>query len=147
MTSPSSRPPRVVLDTNLVLAALVFGGGVPGAFRTAWQQDRFQPLIARPTLAELLRVLAYPKFRLAPAEQRELLADYLPWCETVQIPVPSPATPTCRGPFDKPFLELAVAGKAGFLVTGDQDLLALAAEFPLPIVTPNRFLADLAPPA
>lgn len=137
------QPPRVVLDTNLVLSALVFGGGRPGALRRAWQQTRFIPLIATPTAAELLRTLSYPKFKLSAAEQEKLLADYLPWCETVKIPDPPPATPVCRDPFDQPFLQLAIAGKAQFLVTGNADLLILAQEFSLPIVTAAQLLQRL----
>jgi uncharacterized protein len=139
----AGRPPRVVVDTNLVLSALVFGAGTPGALRHAWQQARLQPLVSKPTATELLRALAYPKFKLSSAEQEELLADYLPWCETVAIPEPPPATPPCRGPSDQPFLHLAVAGKADFLVTGDADLLALAGTFSCPITTAARFLGKL----
>ena len=51
-----------------------------------------------------------------------------------------PPTPPCRDPFDVPLLELALAGEADFLVTGDQDLLSLASEFPCPIVNANSFL-------
>jgi putative PIN family toxin of toxin-antitoxin system len=142
-------PPRVVLDTNLVLSCLalstgVFGGGRPGALRRAWQQDRIAPLIATPTAAELLRTLGYPKFKLSAAEQEELLADYLPWCETVTIPNPPPATPLCRDPFDQPFLQLAIVGKAQYLVTGDADLLTLAPEFGPRIVTAAQLLETLA---
>jgi predicted nucleic acid-binding protein len=50
----------VVLDTNLVRSALVFGGGALGALRCAWRQAHFQPLVSRPTATELLRALAYP---------------------------------------------------------------------------------------
>ncbi len=92
------------------------------------------------TAAELLRALAYPKFELSSAEQEELLADYLPWCETVSIPKPPPTTLACRDPSDQPFLHLAVAGQADFLVTGDADLLALAAEFSCPLSLPQTFL-------
>lgn len=141
--SKADRPPRVVVDTNLVLSALVFGGDTPGAGRQAWQQARFQPLVSNPTVAELLRALAYPKFKLSPAEQEELLADYLPWCETVSIPEPPPATPSCREPSDQPFLHLAVAGTTDFLITGDADLLALAGKFSCPLTTAARFLGKL----
>jgi predicted nucleic acid-binding protein len=66
---------------------------------------------------------------LSHAEQDELLADYLPYVETVRIPQPLPAVPDCRDVLDLPFMHLAVAGKAQVLVSGDRDLLAIAAEF------------------
>jgi len=103
-----SQPPRVVLDTNLVLSALVFAQGRLTVLRHAWQEARFVPLVSRATTAELIRVLAYPKFKLDADQQGELLADYLPWCETVRIPSPPPATPACRDVYDQPFLQLAV---------------------------------------
>jgi len=141
----SARPPRVVIDTNLVLSALVFTQGRLTRLRQAWQDHRIQPLVSRDTAAELMRVLAYPKFKLSPDEQRELLADYLPCCKTVGIPNPLPETPACRDGFDVPFLQLAVAGKADVLVTGDRDLLVLAGVFVCPIVTAEQFMKTLTP--
>jgi len=120
---------RAVLDTNVVLSALVFRGGAAGQVRQAWQRGLVLPLASTATVQELVRVLAYPKFRLSKAEQDELLADYLPYAETVRIPQPPPAVPDCRDVLDLPFMHLAVAGKAQVLVSGDRDLLAIAAEF------------------
>ena len=120
---------RVVLDTNVVLSALVFGGGQAGQLRRAWQAGAFVPLASAVTVQELVRVLAYPKFALARAAQDELLADYLPYAETVRIPQPPPTVPECRDALDLPFLHLAVAGTAQVLVSGDRDLLVMATEF------------------
>ncbi|MEI6484501.1 MAG: putative toxin-antitoxin system toxin component, PIN family, partial [Betaproteobacteria bacterium] len=122
-------PFRAVLDTNVVLSALVFRGGTAGQLRLAWQRGLVLPLASTATVQELVRVLAYPKFRLSQAEQDELLADYLPYAETVRIPQPPPTVPECRDALDLPFMHLAVAGKAQFLVSGDRDLLAIAAKF------------------
>lgn len=119
-------PPRVVLDTHMVLSALLFGGGPAARVRVGWQSGRFVPLASKATAQELVRVLGYPKFKLSAAEQEELLADLMPWVEVVRVPDPPPAVPACRDPFDLPFLHLAVAGKARALVSGDRDLLALA---------------------
>jgi putative PIN family toxin of toxin-antitoxin system len=135
---------RVVLDTNVVLSALVFGGSTAGRLRLAWQQGVFVPLASTATAQELLRVLAYPKFRLSAQEQDELLADYLPYTRTVRIPRPPPEVPVCRDLMDLPFMHLAVAGRAQVLVSGDRDLLALAEEFDkafvCPIVTLDEFV-------
>lgn len=119
-----SAPLRVVLDTNVVLSALVFGGGTAGRLRLGWQQGVFAPLASTATAQELVRVLAYPKFCLSKLEQDELLADYLPYTQAVRIPQPPPTVPECRDPLDVPFMHLAVAGKAQVLVSGDRDLLA-----------------------
>lgn len=124
-----SAAPRVVLDTHVVLSALVFGGGLAGRVRLAWQSGDFAPLASQATVQELVRVLGYPKFRLSAQDQGELLADYLPHVQAVRIPQPPPRVPDCRDPMDLPFLHLAAAGKAQVLVSGDQDLMDLAAPF------------------
>ena len=136
-------PPRVVIDTNLVLSALVFAGGRLAPLRPAWQGRHLLPLASSATVAELIRALAYPKFKLGSIEQEELLADYLPYCKTVRIPSPPPATPACRDALDVPFLQLALVGKAEALVTGDKDLLSLADKFSCPILSAQQFFRTL----
>jgi uncharacterized protein len=135
--------PRVVIDTNLVLSALVFAQGRLTPLRQAWQNRQIQPLVSKVTVAELIRVLNYPKFKLSAEDQQELLADYLPYCKSIIIPEPPPLTPKCRDAFDVPFLQLALAGEAQTLITGDQDLLCLASAFKCPIMTAEQFLTNL----
>ena len=142
MTAPGHSPPaRVVLDTNVVLSALVFGKGPPAQLRQAWQQSLIQPLASAASVQELVRVLAYPKFKLDAAEQQELLADYLPCTAIVKIPVPPPQVPACRDEFDVKFLHLAAAGGALALVTGDRDLLVLGQVGDCRILSPSQVLA------
>jgi uncharacterized protein len=132
--------PRVVLDTNVVLSALLFGGGSAARLRAGWQSGRFVPVASTATAQELVRVLAYPKFRLPADEQTELLADFIPWVQAVAIPNPPPDVPRCRDPHDPKFLHLAAAGKARALVSGDRDLLALAgARGVCPILSVDEF--------
>ena len=128
-------PPRPVLDTNVLLSALLFSSGTLTWLRRAWQAETIRPLVSRETTMELIRVLAYPKFRLSVDEREDLLGDFLPWCESVPIPK-GIEVPEYRDPLDRPFLELAVAAEADWLVTGDNDLLDLASAFSAPIVTP-----------
>ena len=139
-SASKTRVARVVLDTNVVLSALVFGGGAAGRMRTAWQAGAFMPLVSTATAQELVRVLAYPKFRLSAADREELLSDYLPYTTTVRIPDPPPSVPECRDPFDLRFLELATVGKAKALVTGDRDLVALAGQTKFSILALDAFL-------
>jgi putative PIN family toxin of toxin-antitoxin system len=135
--------PRAVIDTNVVLSALVFSGGVTARLRRRWQQGDFIALTSTATAQELVRVLAYPKFGLDLEGRDELLADYLPYTEVVPIPTPPPPVPTCRDPADLPFLILAVAGAADFLVTGDADLKALSEKVAFSILRPASFDAVL----
>jgi putative PIN family toxin of toxin-antitoxin system len=120
---------RVVFDTTTVVSALLFENGRLRWLRRHWQEGRCVPLVCRETAAELARVFAYPKFRLSRQERDELLAEYLPSCETLELR--ERCSVVCRDPKDQMFLDLAQSGNAGLLVTGDQDLLTLAAE-PLP---------------
>ena len=147
MTRISSQAPRVVLDTNVVLSALVFRSGVAGALRRAWQEKMCHPLVSAATTKELLRALAYPKFRLTADEQHELLADYLPYATTIDTSrlakMPVHTLPVCRDPSDTPFLQLAIAGKAHALVSDDKDLLVLSDQFAIPILTLDAFLKPL----
>jgi len=140
---PIDSPARVVLDTAVVVSALVFEAGRLAWLRCAWRQECIRPLVSKPTVTELLRVLAYPKFGLSPSEQRILQADYLPFCESVTAVVPANRIPQGRDPFDRPFLSLALAGRADFLVSGDEDLLVLASRFAVPIVKPAAELRTL----
>ena len=103
--------------------------------RGAWRASRITPLASRDTITELIRVLCYPKFALTDDEREDLLADYLSYAETVVVS-PVSEMPACRDRFDRAFLELALAGRADALVTGDKDLLVLAGEFQVPIVAP-----------
>ena len=76
---------------------------------------------------------------LSPHEQRELLADYLPWAHAISLSGPPPR-PVCRDPGDAPFIHLAIAGKARALVSGDKDLLALdGAPGLCPVLTIDAF--------
>ncbi|MEW9623422.1 putative toxin-antitoxin system toxin component, PIN family [Rhodanobacter geophilus] len=145
MSPPARGTPRWVLDTHVVLSALIRPGGVSGRLRLAWQAALCVPLASRATVAELIRVLAYPRFKLAPDEQHGLLADYLPWTETFRIPDPPPRTPPCRDPHDLPFPQLALAAKADALVTGDADLHVLAPLRGLAILTPAQAIERLTP--
>lgn len=100
------------------------------------------PLASTATARGRVRVLPYPKCRLAAPEQQDLLADDLPWETVVHIPDPPPAVPACRAPFDVPFLHPAIAGLARALFTGDRALLALVGtRGPCTVTAPDAFAA------
>lgn len=82
-------------------------------------------------------MLAYPKFCLGDEEQRELLGEYLVYCETVEWVEPCPLA--CRDKTDQAFLDLAYSGKADVLVTGDRALLELAGRTEFAIETPAAY--------
>jgi putative PIN family toxin of toxin-antitoxin system len=128
---------RVVFDTNVVLSALLFTHGRLSWLVGHWEAGDCVPLISRVAAEELTRILAYPKFRLTADEQLEALASYIPYCEAVEIVKSCPVL--CRDAQDQPFLDLAHSGKADVLVTGDEDLLALAGQTAFVIETPEDY--------
>lgn len=134
--------PRAVLDTNTLVSALVFRGGRLARLRVGWQAGRFVPVVCRETTAELLRVLAYPKFRLEPAEISALLADLLPWAETFRVRAPNKPIGGLADAADGVFVHLARQSRSGLLVTGDSHLLDLRGSLPgVEISTPAEFIA------
>ncbi len=132
------RPLRVVLDTNVVVSALVFREGRLAWLRDAWSRSRIVPLVSRETVAELVRVLAYPKLKLTEAETKTALAHYLEHAEALEKATTRERLPPCRDEDDLVFLRLAHAAAADALVTGDADLLAIAARSRIPILTPDE---------
>ena len=122
---------RAVFDTNVVISALVFSRRLQW-LRQAWRSGAVVPIVCHDTASELLRVLAYPKFRLTAAERDILLGDYLPFAELAEVPEPPPTLPiSCRDRDDTVFLQLAIASAADLLVSGDADLTVLADVYPV----------------
>jgi putative PIN family toxin of toxin-antitoxin system len=132
---------KVVLDTGVIVSALLFPGGRVTWLRDRWISGSIRPLVSRATVDELIRVLAYPKFKLSGPEIDTVLAAYLPFTQTVEVRSArdEPAMPACDDPDDQEFLYLTLDGEAEALVTGDDDLLRLGDEAPFPILTPAQF--------
>ena len=132
---------RAVLDTNVILSSLLFGGPM-GSLVNAWQTGRFQLLLSRAILEEVLRVLAYPKFSLTEGEIRGLLEEELiPFAETVIIRR-HPAI-RLRDPNDLHVVACALTGRARYLVTGDANLLSLQRIQQVEVIRPADFIARL----
>ena len=135
---------RVVLDTNCIVSALLFSRKNMAWLRHSWQSGEIVPLVSKDTANELLKVLAYPKFKLTGAEQALLLDDFLPYAATVTAFKLPRNLPVLRDPADQMYLRLAVTGKAKALVTGDNDLLVIKDSFKSPpIMTLSEFSAWL----
>lgn len=126
-----------MFDTTTVVSALVFANRRLSWLLEHWQEGGCAPLISSATAAELTRVLGYPKFRLSLGDRRELLAHYLPHCEIIEQLTRCPQI--CRDEKDQPFLDLAQSGGAELLVSGDNDLLALAGQTTFLIETPEAY--------
>jgi putative PIN family toxin of toxin-antitoxin system len=132
------KPLRVVLDTNVLVSALLFGGRA-GMLRDAWQDGRIIPLVSKATFAEFRKVLSYPKFKLSQREIRAIInEEILPFVEPVEID--DQVSGVCRNAHDDMFFAVAACGSAEYLVTGDQDLLVLKNYSTTRIVTVAEFL-------
>jgi len=134
-----AHPRRVVLDTNVVVSALLFRDGRLAWLREAWEARQFVPLVSAETIAELARVLGYPKFKLTDDEAKNLLAAYMEHAEAVGEVRRSVRVPRCRDEDDRAFLRLAYAARADVRVTGDEELLAVAAASRIPLLAPEAF--------
>ncbi len=142
-TPRPGRPPRVVLETSLVISALMFGGGAGARLRRAWQEGYCRPLLCKATLLDLAHALASPQLGFSRHEQEQLLGDYLP--HALKVRVPEASGPAAAGePAALAFVRLAMAGCAHVLVSGDVGLLALQGRLSCRVMALEPFLNDLA---
>lgn len=129
---------RCVLDTNVIISALLFNESVPGqAF--VQSLDHGTILISHSLIEELNDVLVRGKFdRYVSREDSDnFLEALIRESELVEI---SESVEACRDPKDDRILELAVSGNASLIVTGDSDLLVLNPFRSIQIVTPAELL-------
>jgi len=133
----------LVLDTNVVLDLLHFDDATARPLRLALEDGRVRCVVTDATLAEWLRVLAYPEFALDPAQQAALFERYQALAVKadsagVEIGLPHKRTPIhyglkpvwnriprCSDPDDQKFIELGVASEAQGLVSKDRAVLRL----------------------
>lgn len=133
-----SDKPRFVVDTNVLVSALLLADSTPGrAFRRVLVAG--EVLLSAGLLAEIQEILARKKFeRYVTAEDRE---DFLQALVDRGILVePTEPIRVCRDPDDDRLLELAVAGRAHAIISGDQDLRSLNPFRGIPIISPAEFL-------
>jgi len=138
---------RVVFDTNVLVSAALWPASVPAQALQA-VVARMHWVCSTDSVQELQAVLLRPKFeRWASAPVRQAFVDFVRrHCEPVLV-LPehlAAAHGVCRDPGDAPFLALALAADARWLVSGDEDLLALQAWQGVRIVDAARFLQELA---
>ncbi len=137
---------RVILDTNVLLGALISPHAPPDTIYRAWRAARFELVTSAAQLDELRRVSRYPKLKaILPAHrigtmvnnmQRAIVLDALP---------PLPADIGAADPNDTFLLAMALAGEADYLVTGDRraGLLQRGSVGRTRIVTPAVFCSEV----
>lgn len=132
---------RAVLDTNVLVSVLLFGGRLEG-LRQAWRAERLRVVTCKEMLEELVRALAYPKFQLTPEEISSMLhKEILPFAEVVEIAGRTESA--SRDPDDDVPIRCCIAGKCTWLVSGDKDLLVIGKYKGIAILSPAIFLQKM----
>lgn len=133
---------RFVLDTNIIISAVLRPGNKPDLALKKAQEDG-NILMSPSTWLELENVLARPKFEryITLDERQEFLGNF---SETVELIVDvTEVIEECRDPKDNKYLELAVSGGAECILTGDEDLLVLHPFRGIDILTVHEFLSKI----
>jgi len=134
---------RVVLDTNILISALMIQTGNPPAIYRAWQEGQFILLTCAEHLDELRATLRKPAIAepIRPYKAGSLVNELKELAESVYA---LPRVRRSPDPTDDFLLALSEAGKADYLVTGDQSgLLALEHHKGSRIVSARTFAAFL----
>lgn len=129
---------RAVLDTNVLLSAILFGG-VPRRLLQAVIDGRLRLVTSRHLLDEFEEILE-EKFGFAKAAAVETRSELEVLAEVVE---PEDVPKVCRDPDDDQVLAAAQVGAAEVIVTGDRDLLALEWYNSIEILTPAMFVSRL----
>lgn len=131
---------RVVLDTNILVSALITSGTPPHRICEAWRQDRLKLLCCAAQFHEVREVTrrVAVRLRIRPAEAGRMVNDLRAlsrWVDEL------PAVRRSPDPADDCLLALAQAGAAQAIVTGDKSgLLALARHAGAEIVSARAFV-------
>ena len=142
---------RVVVDTNILVRALIMPHGSVGPVILRLRQGQYTLLYAWSLLEELVDVLNRPrirvKYNLSEQDIHTVVSLILLRGEVVTNPARSGTSlepiRVCRDPKDDKFLEVAVSGEAEVIVSGDEDLLVLNPFRGIPILPPADFLKML----
>ena len=111
----------------------------------ACQQGVITPVITKEIEQELISVITSPRLGITDQEEtaRAIAARYLNHCLKLTPETPLQSVPQCRDPNDQKFLDLAYQVRAYALVTQDQDLLTIADQTEIDIISKGQFLARL----
>jgi len=141
MRAPVSRgtPLRVILDTNVLLSGIFFGG-VPERILAAWQRDRLDLVLSLPILAEYHDAGAVLAARYS-AIATPLDAVLTLLTQTALL-VDAPELPerVSADAADDKFLACALAAQVPLIISGDQHLLRVSGWRGITIVTPRHFV-------
>jgi len=132
---------KVVIDTNVVISALLFGGA-PGKLIGLWQSGALKPAASKEIVDEYIRVLTYPKFKLSEEEINYLLyQEILPFYEIIDVRQGPQIIK--KDPQDDKFIRCALRVRAKYIISGDKHLLALKSYQKIKILSPTEFIKGI----
>lgn len=134
---------RIVLDTNVLIAALITRDTPPDLLYRAWLRGEFEVVTSAVQIAEIADVLARPKLQkyLDADEAAAIMANI---DTRAVIAADPPDVEISPDPKDNPILAAAIAGEASLIVSGDKKhLLALGEVDGIPIVTAREAIERL----
>ncbi|MFH0816790.1 MAG: putative toxin-antitoxin system toxin component, PIN family [Methanobacteriota archaeon] len=131
---------RAIYDTNVLVSALN-GQGPPYMALRAVYREKVRLVISPEILFEFEEVLSRPKFPYSQEQIKEILAMTIKISEVVHPK--SKVNLVKDDPDDNKVIEAAIAGKAGYIVTGDKHLLTLKRVRGIEIITPKDFIQRL----
>lgn len=134
-----STPLRAILDTNVLLSGIFFGG-VPGRLLTAWQNDRLALVLSPAILAEYHEAGAALAVRYpALAAPLDSILTLLAQTATI-VEAPALGERVSADPDDDKFLACALAARTPLIVSGDKHLLRVSGWSGITVVTPRQCL-------
>lgn len=133
---------RVVLDANQFVSAVLVPVGHPAQILAAWRRGEFDLLVSPPILAEIRRVLLYPRLRKRHGWGEAQVDAFLEGLLSTAILTPGDTNvqDVPDDPTDNKYLACALEGHAEYIITGDHHLLPLDPWRGIRIVTPAVFL-------
>jgi putative PIN family toxin of toxin-antitoxin system len=131
---------RIVLDTNVLVSALLIQGSVPDQVLDTVLSGRSRLVVDGRIMSEYHTVLARPEFAFEP----ERVAALLELVNASEWIIAAPLRINIPDENDLPFLEVAIAGGVDALVTGNvKHFRVREGRLAIPILTPRQFLDRL----
>ena len=131
---------RVVVDTN-VLVSGVFFGGMPSRILEAWRDKRIDVVVSPDILEEYRRVGEHLETQFTDVSLAPFLALLVMNAEIIEPPdLPEQVS---RDSDDDKFIACALAGGCRVIISGDKDLLSISGYRGVKVVAPREFLESV----
>jgi len=128
----------VVLDTNIIVSAIIFKREV-STLMALWHNEAIKPVITKGIFDEILAVLEYPKFKLTQQERDYIInEEIIPFFDVIEDNHPDISI--CIDKDDNKFISCALSAKAKYIISGDKELLEIKKYHDIHIISFNDFM-------